>query len=415
MILECAIGKSPYEALDSPEGEALLEALSVFDEERAAAATQRARSLASSEVARAALATTFARRRGGASGKFPDAHSMFFTRAGYEQSTSQAVSRHRAGRFAGMGKVVDLCCGIGSDTIALAERAGFVDAFDLDADALACAALNLHAAGLDDKARFALDDAANASFDGASAAFADPSRRRGNDRVRDVAAYSPPLHVLLARTRELPDGKLCLKVAPGIDLEDRAIVEPLGGLPLEAEFTSERGTCKEAALWCGALARGDGARRATAIDANGVHSFDGDPSVAAQATALQSCIGDPDPAVIRAGLIGALCSDRHWHVLDRRIAYVTNDKADDGAFVRWYRVRDLMLFGIKRLREYLRTRTIGRLVIKTRAFPLKPDELKILLKPHGSNDATLICTTIQGKKTAIICDPVQTHSVAVEL
>jgi len=415
VTLESAIGASPYEALDSPEGAALLDALAGFDEEHAAAAAQRARSLATPDVARAALATTFARRRARASGKFADPDSMFFTRAGYEQSTSEAVARHRAGRFAGMSAVAELCCGIGSDTIALAERVDRVHACDLDPDALACASYNVRARGMDHKVKLTPGDASQVSLEGMSAAFADPSRRPRDERVRDVEAYSPPLQALLARAHELPGGRLSVKVAPGIDLADLSITASLRGLPLEAEFISERGTCKEAALWCGAFARADDARSATAIDASGVHVIDGDPSIVGETGPIQDHVGEPDPAVIRSGLLGALCANRHWRVLDRRVAYVTNDKPVDDTFVHWYRVRDLMTFGIKRLREYLRERNIGELVIKTRAFPLKPDELRILLKPHGSNKATLICTTIQGKKTAIVCDAVQRPNVAVEL
>jgi len=94
-------------------------------------------------------------------------------------------------------------------------------------------------------------------------------------------------------------------------------------------------------------------------------------------------------------------------VLDRRVAYLTTDVTDRSRdpFVRWYRVRDVLTFGVKRIREYLRERDIGRLVVKTRAFPLKPDEIVALLKTRGPNPATIIVTTIQEKKTAIVCDP----------
>jgi SAM-dependent methyltransferase len=398
---------NPYEMLASSEGAALLSALEGFDEEHAAAAAQRARSLAPADLARAALATSFARRRAAAAGKFERGGSMFFTRAGYEQATSDAVARYRADRFAGLDVVADLCCGIGSDSIALARRAGSVHAFDLDPDALACAAGNVRAAGVEGKVRLMLADAARVPLDRASAAFADPSRRHGRDRVLDAAEYSPPLASLLARACELPESRLCIKVAPGIDLSDPSIKGALGDAALEAEFISERGTCKEAALWCGAFARDDGARRATAIDSDGAHVFDGDRSVAATVSPVRAFVGEPDPALIRAGLIGAYSSARNWHVLDRRVAYLTTDVTDRShdPFVRWYRVRDVLAFGVKRIREYLRERAIGRLVVKTRAFPLKPDEIVALLKPRGPERATLIVTTIQEKKTAIVCDP----------
>src|ERR1700761_6614246 len=67
--------------------------------------------------------------------KFSRAMEMLFTRAGYEQSSSETIARHRAARFSGARRVADLCCGIGGDLIALAaapEAAATVLAADRD-------------------------------------------------------------------------------------------------------------------------------------------------------------------------------------------------------------------------------------------------------------------------------------------
>src|SRR5439155_23361170 len=95
-------------------------------------------------TARAALATAILRRR--AAVKFSRAPSMFFEREALEQSSGEAVARHRARRMvrAGVGRVADLCCGLGGDAIALAERAEVV-AVDLDPLRLRLCELNLHA------------------------------------------------------------------------------------------------------------------------------------------------------------------------------------------------------------------------------------------------------------------------------
>lgn len=400
-----AIGASAFAALDTPEGVALLAALAGFDEEHAAAAVQRARALASPTIAKAALATAFARRRAAAAGKFDHPEAMLLTRAGYEQATSSAVARHRAERFRGCGSVADLCCGIGGDAVAIAASAGRVFGVDLDPDALACARANARAAGAGDRTRFELADATEVSLAGVDAAFADPSRRSGGGRIRAAAAYSPPLHALLRRARELPAGRMCVKSAPGTDPADATLAAALGELALEAEFVSERGTCKEAVFWCGALARSDGARRATVIDGVGAHVLDGDPSAVAATSRLLACVGEVDAAVIRAGLIGALCGARDWAVLDRRVAYVTAEKPRIDPFARWYRVADALPFNVKHVRNYLRARGIGEVVVKTRAFPLTPDQIVALLKPRGDDRATIVCTTIGRQKTAIVCEP----------
>src|SRR6266513_802673 len=62
--------------------------------------------------------------------KFSRAGEMFFTREGLEQSSSEAVANWRAARFPDGASVVDLCCGIGGDAVALAIR-GDVFCFDI--------------------------------------------------------------------------------------------------------------------------------------------------------------------------------------------------------------------------------------------------------------------------------------------
>ena len=392
-----------YGRLATPAGLAAIAELESFSDERAAAAAARARSLLPPEVAAAALATAAARRRSCASGKFARPERMLFTRAGYEQASSEAVARHRAERLAQRGRVVDLCCGIGSDAIALAGAGATVSAVDIDAEAVACARHNVQAAGLGDRAAFAVQDALQVSLDGCDAAFADPSRRSSQRRARSPQEYAPPLAALLARAREIRGGALCLKVAPGLDIAGGSLRAPLGTLAFEAEWVSEDGTCKEAALWCGDLARFDGARRATVIVRRSTNILDGDPKVAPPISEPAAYVGEPDPAVIRSGLLGTLCAQAECAVMDRRVAYVTAARAMRSPFIRWYQVTESLPFGVKRVRAYLREHALGRLIVKTRAFPLTPEAVLALLKPSGDGTATLICTTLGSKKVVFVC------------
>jgi SAM-dependent methyltransferase len=396
---------SAYAALATDDGLALVSSLEAFDESRAAAAARYARKLVSSDVARAAMATAFARRRARASAKFEQPELMLFTRTGYEQASSEAVARHRSIRFAGLGVVADLCCGIGSDAIAIARRGCRVLGYDIERETLECAAHNARALGVGASAHFSQANALEVSLAGVDAAFADPSRRAAGVRLRGSDAYAPPLALLLARAGELGNGKLCVKAAPGLDYDAPSIRATLRGLPLEVELVSEHDTCKETVLWCGGFAASDGARRATVIDRDGIHSLTGIPSLAVEVRPLAAYVGEPDPAIVRAELIAAACEKSDAAPLDPRVAYVTAESPATGPFIRWYRVLDAMPFGVKRLRAYLREHEIGNLVVKTRAFPIRPDEIVALLKPRGVGHAVLVCTTIGARKTAIVCSP----------
>jgi len=392
---------SPYERLADAQGARLLESLAPFDEGRIAQAAALARSLADPALAHAALATAFARRRARTAHKFGRADQMFFTRAGYEQSSSESVARHRAARFERYARIADLCCGIGSDAIALARSTSArISAVDNDVDAITCARLNARVYGVDARIDHHLSDALRWPL-ACDAAFADPSRRSARGRERSSSAYQPSLRALLGRAAELPGHALAVKVAPGLRTDPDEIRQACNA-PVELEFVSERGVCKEEVLWCGDLARHHGARRATVIDADGAHELDGS-NQRAPSTSLQRWIGEPDAAVIRAGLIGALCERIDAHLVDVDVAYMTAERARPGTFVRWYEVIETMPFGVKRLRAALRVRDIGRLVVKTRAFPLRPEQIVALLKARGDAEAVLVCTTLRGSKTAILC------------
>jgi hypothetical protein len=396
---------SPYERLASPQGAALLAAIAGFTETQLPAAAAAARKMVDKELAAAALATTFARRRAIAARKFARAGEMFFTRDGYEQSSSEAVARHRGARFAARTRVADLCGGIGGDTIGIASAiAGDarIESIELDGDALACAHHNAAVYDIVAKVAFHQGDALQWQLQEYDAAFADPSRRSRSARMTRPSEYQPPLASVLARARELPGRSLAVKIAPGLRVSDAALREA-SGAPVELEYVSERGECKEAVVWCGDLARFDGARRATVIDAAGPHTLDAAPGDDAPLTELRGWLGEPDPAVIRSGLLGALCERIGAAVLDRDVAYCTSDRPTTTPFVRWFEIDHVLPFGVKRLRAQLRAARVGELIVKTRAFPLRPEQITALLKPRGDTRAVLVCTTIGGEKTAILC------------
>jgi hypothetical protein len=405
---------SAYARLASPAGAALLDALAGFTEAQVPAAARVARSMADAELAAAALSTVFARRRAAAAHKFTRAHAMFFTRDGYQQSTSESVARHRGARFAAHARVADLCSGIGGDTIGIAASLGDgarLEAIDLDPDALACARHNAEVYDVAHKTVFHEGDALRRTLQGCDAAFADPSRRAGPSRVTRASEYRPPLASVLARARELPGHSLAVKIAPGLRVSDAALHDA-SGAPVELEYVSERGECKEAVVWCGDLARFHGARRATVVTADGIQTLDAAPSDDAPLSTLRRWLGEFDPAVIRSGLIAPMCERLGAAVLDRRIAYCTSDRAAPTPFVRWYEVIEEQPFGVKRLRAWIRAAHIGELIVKTRAFPLRPEQIATLLKPRGDERAVLVCTTIGSVKTAILCrvphEPLQT-------
>ena len=383
----------------SPAGQALLvRAHEVYDEQggdplRVSTVLRRsAAHEATPERVAATLTQVELRRR--AAAKFGDlAARMYFTPDGLEQATRLRVAEHRAARIAmaAPASVIDLGCGIGGDLVAFA-RAGLTAAgIDRDPLRVEVARANLAALGLGGAVQEA--DAAELDLAGFGVVFADPARRNAAGRVFDVEGWSPPWPFV----QQLLTRPACVKVAPGIPHD----LVPEG---VEAEFVSDDGEVKEAALWSSYLATAR--RRATVIRAGGLATLtDEDDPGDRSVRPVGRFLYEPDGAVGRAGLVTAVAAGVRGGLLDEHIAYVTSDEAFETPFARSYEVLEELPYKEKALKAALRARGIGRLTIKKRGVDVVPEELRKRLGLHGEQDATLVMTRVAGKGTALLVHP----------
>lgn len=376
--------------LRSDEGRAVCTAMATDEPADTPAAIERWRGRL--EPDRVAIAWTQVLLRRQAAVKFSRAEEMLFDRVALEQATSEQVAAYKAQRFAGSGRVADLCCGIGGDALALAGVSE-VAAIDWSAARAAMASHNAEVYG--HPIEVAPGDV---TFDmpEADAAHVDPDRRTRGARRHDASEGSPGIDVLQRIVRRY--GRAAIKLSPGADLDDL----PLDG---EIELISARGECKQAVVWTGTLQQSH--RRATVLP-SGASLF------ADTAEALiwpeprpvaEGCVmWEPDPAVIRANLVGPLASRLEAAPIDENIAYLVGDRAVDTDLAVAFRVVDVMPFAAKRMRTWLRGHDIGRVEIKTRGFAVRPEELRRQLKLDGRGKATLMMTRVRGKPMAILAE-----------
>lgn len=338
-----------------------------------------------------ALAQAGLRRK--ALGKHPDGDRLWWTADALEQSTPRPVAVHRARRFAGSARVLDLGCSVGGDLLPLAAVASVVGV-DRDPARLLLAQANLRELGL----AGALVQADVTTLRPAGDVFADPSRRLAGRRTFDPRSYSPPLDVVLAWVTR----SLGVKVAPGIDYD---------ALPaaLEVEVVSLGGEVKEAVLW-GGEARSGHRRTATLLGKG--HPPAGDqlcddgapvPSVRPPGPYLL----EPDGAVIRSHLVAELCAFLGGWLLDSSIAYIAAEVVTPTPFGRWYEVLETLPFGVKSLRERLRSYDVGTLVVKKRGTAVLPEELRKQLKLTGSHEMTVVLTRSAGQQIALLAQPLR--------
>ena len=388
---------STLATLQSPAGTALLglaAELGVGDDRVLATTTALRAAGHSPDLVAAAVETARLRSRGAA--KFgADADTMFFTPDGVEQATRTTVAAHRAARFAGTDRVVDLCCGIGGDLVALARSGISVTGVDADPLTASVAAANAAALGLSARVDVRCADVTTVDLTGVPAAFCDPARRRGGRRVFDPSAYSPPWDFLMSLARTVP--RVGLKVAPGID---HALVPP----GAEAEWVSDGGDVKEAALWCGDLSSGI-PRRATLLPSGATLTGTGD--ALAPVGPVREWLYDPDGAVVRAHLVAELAAVLGATTVDPTIAYLSSGQLVKSSFARAYRVDEVMPFSLKKLRATLRARGVGRVEIKKRGSALDVERLRRDLRLAGDDEATVVLTRVAGKPTVLLCTAVR--------
>ena len=367
-------------------------------------AATRLRARFPADLVTAALTQDRLRRR--AVAKFGGlARSLYFTEAGYEQSTRRSVARLRAERFtaAGVRRVADLCCGIGGDALVFAEAG--IEVLAVDRDPVTCAVLRANAdvLGLGGLIRVECADVQAVPLDGCDAVFLDPARRGERGRVFDPDAYSPPWSFAVGLADRLPAAGF--KVAPGIPHE--AIP---GGA--EAEWVSDGGDVKEAGIYFGTLRTAE--RRATLLPGPHTLVSVGEPDP--DAGEIGQYLYEPDGAVIRARLIGELAETLDGRTLDPTIAYLTADRYTPTPYAAAYEVTDVLPFTVKKLRALVAERGYGTLNIKKRGADIDPAALRKQLRPTGpkANAATIIVTRHLGRHVALVARemPTETTSAA---
>jgi SAM-dependent methyltransferase len=357
------------------------------------------------DLARAALEIAILRDE--AQSKFPFASQLYFTRPALEQASSYEIARWRARRYYGLERLYDFGCSVGSDTLALAEIA-FTIGLDRDELRLAMAQANLAARGLAERSALVQADLTSGlpfKLLPASGVFFDPARRAAHKRAFSVRDYQPPLAVIKDWLERCP--AVGVKISPGVDLAE------LRSYDAEVEFISLGGELKEAVLWFGALKTCR--RRATLLP--GGHTlatpYEPDDNQPLPLREPGAYLYEPDPAILRAGLVQQVGEQIGAAQLDPDIAYLTSNQAVETPFARRWQVEDWMPFGLKSLRAILRQRQVNHVVVKKRGSPLQPEQLiqALRLPPARQYDIrhsrTLFLTHLRGRPIVVICYPNQ--------
>lgn len=300
------------------------------------------------------------------------ASNCLFTRDGLEQATRGIVARQRAKRFAAAAvtSLIDLGCGIGADSRELARSCPDFQAIDISPAAATCAAINLsHLPGAKVMCASAEQVVAQKTL---PALFVDPARRAATGRVLSPASWSPPLGKVLEWGKRAP--YLAVKMAPGIDLVNL----PAG---YHAQWVSVAGDLVECALYSPGLAPEGAGRSALVIHGDQVtqyrctsaHNPAESHVQVPQAARLGNYLFDPDPAIIRAGILPDLCERLEAAPVSTGIAYLTGNTrptGQDALALRCYQILETLPLKTKTVSSYLRSLQATRLDVLKRGVAL---------------------------------------------
>ena len=395
------------------EGWGLLQSLPPYDEAGELALQTRLRDAGfAPDLVAAALTQSRLRSRGRAKfGEF--AAEMLFTPDGLEQATRIEVAAHHASRYlrAEVRLVHDLGCGIGADSMGFAGLDLAVRAVDVDDVSAVVAGVNLRHWPDAHVTPGRLEDVTLPTGEARrhGGLWLDPARRtRGpadihgrSRRVFSLDAMSPTWQQVQALARDVP--ATGAKLSPS--LAHTAV--PPG---TEAQWTSWAGEVLECAVWWGPLVQTVGrtamvCRPGTPPVLLAESDAIGAPLPLADARELGSVLYEPDRAVIRAGLTGALCHVVDGRELDTGVGYVTSDTVVDVPWAHRYVVLAAMPWHVKSVRAWLRDHDVGTLTIKKRGVPLDPDTVRQQLRPKGSGSATIVLTRVAGQPYVVVVQP----------
>jgi hypothetical protein len=366
--------------------------------------------------------------------KVPDPERWLWTRKLLEQASDHHAASLMASFFPDEVPVIDICCGAGADSLALAQRGPLTA---VDASAVACwlawTNLRLHrypAASPTPSAEVARSAASPARiihafaerlvFDPAAWLHIDPDRRSAAGRTVQVEHFQPARDFLGKLVAGSAGGSI--KVAPATPWETPG---PLSGRP-EAEagwpdamgiqFVSWGRSVRQQRWWWNVEQFPPGHTTLSVFDEGQRWSHWTVPAarpslqgVAAvieeNAEAIEGYVGDGDPGLRAARLQPRLAEARQWRLIGGQQGYFLCRSASpppNDPLIDWFAIEAVMPLDRKRLRRYFRQHGVGCLEIKTRGVDCQPEQLRRELKLAGENSRSLLLTRCSDRVLAVV-------------
>jgi len=334
---------------------------------------------------------TLIRLRKNAIKRIKDADKYLFTTKGVEQSSSSEVAKYHAKLLAEVDVIADLCCGNGIDLINIAKDKSLVYAVDLSNTALLCSKYNCKMNNLDN-IQFLNIKAENFN-EKVQGVFIDPDRRPEERRVIQAEDISPNFNELLNIIDKYKN--VVIKLSPVFDYISASV-------PVDHTwvFISENRILKEILLCTGIFSTPNKTKKVVLLP-NSI--FMGNKQ-SVKITSVKKFIYDPDPAIIRSGLVQDLAYDVGAILINKHLSILTSDNIINSNFLKSYKVIDSFHYNRKTLQTYLKEHQVGKLVIKVRGFPERPNQILQKLKLSGPNSSLIYLIRMDNEFLCIVIE-----------
>jgi RNA cap guanine-N2 methyltransferase len=297
---------------------------------------------------------------------------VFTCGEGVRFATPEVVGRYRAGRLK-CSVLADISCGIGGQAVCFAKECGSVYGIDIDGERLECARRNAGVYGMDN-ITFIEGDALSpqvveqvADAD-ADVIFSDPARPAEED-VRQTDSLRPGIPMVMEAYRDVTSS-FAFEAPPQMPPERI-------DFDCEREYLSVDGQLNRLTLYFGPLKR---CERSAVVLKGGRHyrleSCVAAPVVIPEVDEPRVYAFEPDPAVVKAGLLGELAGGLGGKVelvkIDARRSLLTSDVLLESLFFKHrYRVLDRVPLDCGKVNRSLMGYGIGKAVIRFRIAPEK--------------------------------------------
>jgi len=320
--------------------------------------------------------------------------SLLCDRLALEQSTAQDLGRWKANLWQHGAGVLDLCCGMGGDSMFL-PTAVSVCGVDLDPLRIAMYKANTKILGCAREAYVG-----NALQPPCSADFfqIDPARRSDlSGNQRRLVNLTPNWSEVSTLSKKFLGG--LVKLPPSF---------PLSELPEQAALTylGTSGDCRECLVGLGSMA----STMVQAIEVSSGARFAAERAEVDTARLEVQNVGqfliEPSPTLVRSHLFPLWAAPYSLWQIDPSIAYLSGDQeVPANPWCTCYRVLDACPLGTERVKAMLKKHGIRPMTLKKRGVEVEPAvELK-RLKINEGIPGILFYTRIQNEKFAILTLP----------